>query len=112
MKECRISSSSDVIKFLANRKHHIITQEAAWQVLWMNAINEDKYECQLDLEKSEKHFLTAQKQANISPSIYCVLDIAPKVAEYVEQTCLVFTTVQSTTNSHQMNHCIKLYIAH
>ena len=99
LKECRISSSSDVIGFLVNREHYIITQEAAWQVLWMNAINEDKHESQLDLAKLEENVLTAQKQANVSPGINCVLDIAHKVAEYVEQTRLVFNTVQSSSSS-------------
>ena len=100
MKECRISSSSDVINFLVKREHYIITQEGAWQVLWMNAINEDKHESQLDLAKLEKNVLTAQKQANVTPpGINCVLDIAHQVAEYIEQTLLVFNTVLSSTNS-------------
>ena len=91
LKECRISSScDDVIRFLVNREHYIITQEAAWQVLWMNAINEDKHESQLDLEKFEKRVLDLQKKAGVNPDINTVLDVTHKVAEYVEQALLVF----------------------
>ena len=102
LKECRIGSSfDDVINFLVNRDHYIITQEGAWQVLWMNAINEDKHENQLDLEKFEKRVLDLQKKAGVDPDINTVLDVTHKVAEYVEQTLLVFERVQLSTSTQR-----------
>ena len=91
-KEKGVNIPGEILKFLARREHHIITQEAAWLNVWIEtqeAFRNDGYPMDLgDIERKlcEYRDITGMFE-NRGITAY---EVAHKAAEFAEQTLAVF----------------------
>ena len=85
---------SKAIDFLAKSEHHIITQEGAWQLIWISQINLGKHQERWDLGKFLELIGRAKEEllqtSFDATSTDTAIEFAHTVAEYVEQRIAVF----------------------
>ena len=85
---------SKAIDFLAKSEHHIITQEGAWQLIWISQINLGKHQERWDLGKFLELIGRAKREllqtSFDATSTDAAIEMAHTVAEYVEQRIAVF----------------------